>query len=60
LVVKQEINNKRVQKARLYPSTEVSENAWVGIADLNYRINVAKVIIRDIDEGLDRKGSSNA
>lgn len=60
LVVKQEINNKRIQKARLYPSTEVSENAWVGIADLNYRINVARAIIRDIDDGLDRKDNSDA
>ena len=51
LVTRQEQCNKGT-RARLDPGADVSERKWVGIDDLNYRLNVARTIIRDIDTGL--------
>ncbi|MCX7420945.1 MAG: DUF6361 family protein [Planctomycetia bacterium] len=51
LVTRQERFNKKA-RARLHPAAEESIGKWVGIDDLNYRLNVARTIIRDIDTGL--------
>jgi len=51
LVVRQERFNKK-GRARLQPTAEESVGKWIGIADLNYRLNEARTIIRDIDRGL--------
>jgi hypothetical protein len=51
LVVRQERFNKK-SRARLHPTAEESIGKWVGIADLNYRLNEARTIIRDIHHGL--------
>lgn len=51
LVTRQEQCNKGT-RARLDPGADVSERKWVGIDDLNYRLSVARTIIRDIDTGL--------
>jgi len=51
LVTRQERFNKK-SRARLNPTAEESIGKWVGIDDLNYRLNVARTIIRDIDTGL--------
>lgn len=51
LVTKQERFNKK-SRARLHPTAEESVGKWIGIADLNYRLNEARTIIRDIDRGL--------
>lgn len=50
-VIRQERLNKRA-RARLFTTADVSEKEWVGINDLNYRLNVARTIIHDIDTGL--------
>ena len=46
LVVRQERANKK-SRARLNPAAKESINKWVGIDDLNYRLNVARNIISD-------------
>lgn len=51
IVIRQERFNKK-SRARLHPSAEESIGQWVGINDLNYRLNVARTIINDIDTGL--------
>ena len=51
LVARQERFNKKA-RARLHPTADESVGKWVGIADLNYRLDVARTIIRDIDAGL--------
>lgn len=51
LVTRQERLNKKA-RARLHPTADISESNWVGIGDLNYRLNVARTIISDIDDGL--------
>lgn len=50
LVTRQERLNKKA-RARLHPTADISESDWVGIGDLNYRLNVARTIIEDIDAG---------
>ncbi len=59
LVTRQERLNKKV-RARLHPTADVSENEWVGINDLNYRLNVARTIINDIDAGLNSLEADDA
>jgi len=51
LVTRQERLNKK-SRARLHPTADVSENEWVGINDLNYRLNVARNVVNDINTGL--------
>ena len=51
LVTRQERFNKK-GRARLHPSAEEKIDKWVGIDDLNYRLNVARTIIDDIHVGL--------
>ncbi len=51
LVLRQERLNKK-SRARLHPTAEESVPSWIGIDDLNYRLNVAREIIRDIHDGL--------
>lgn len=46
LVTRQERLNKKA-RARLHPTADISESNWVGIGDLNYRLNVARTIISD-------------
>ena len=38
----------------------MTERKWVGIDDLNYRLNVARTIIRDIDTGLTASEADDA
>jgi hypothetical protein len=59
LVTRQELRNKK-SRARLHPTADVSENKWIGIDDLNYRLNVARTIISDIDSGLTSTEANNA
>jgi hypothetical protein len=59
LVTQQERLNKKT-RARLHPTADVSENEWIGIYDLNYRLNVARTIISDIDSGLTSTEANNA
>jgi hypothetical protein len=51
LVTRQERFNKK-SRARLHPTADESVGKWVGISDLNYRLNEARTIIRDIHTGL--------
>jgi hypothetical protein len=51
LVTRQERSNKK-GRARLHSTADESIGKWVGIDDLNYRLNVARSIIYDIDTGL--------
>ncbi len=51
LVSRQERFNKKT-RARLHPTAEESIGKWIGIDDLNYRLNVARTIINDIHDGL--------
>jgi hypothetical protein len=51
LVSRQERFNKKT-RARLHPTAEESIGKWIGINDLNYRLNVARTIINDIHVGL--------
>ncbi len=51
LVTRQERFNKK-GRARLNPTAEESIGEWIGIADLNYRLNVARTIINDIHVAL--------
>lgn len=51
LVTRQERFNKKA-RARLHPTADESVGKWIGIADLSYRLNEARTIIRDIDRGL--------
>ena len=51
LVSRQEHINKK-SRARLLPTAEESIGKWIGIDDLNYRLNVARTIINDIHAGL--------
>ena len=51
LVTRQERFNKK-SRARLHPTAEESIGKWIGIDDLNYRLNVARTIINDIHIGL--------
>ena len=51
LVTRQERFNKQ-SRARLHPAAEESIGKWIGIEDLNYRLNVARAIINDIHAGL--------
>ena len=51
LVTHQERLNKK-GRARLHPAADEKIDKWVGIDDLNYRLNVARTIINDIDVGL--------
>jgi len=51
LVTRQERFNKK-SRARLQPSAEEKADKWIGIDDLNYRLNVARTIINDIHVGL--------
>ena len=51
LVTRQERLNKK-SRARLHPTAEEKVDEWVGIDDLNYRLNVARTIINDIQVGL--------
>ncbi|MEZ5944933.1 MAG: DUF6361 family protein [Planctomycetaceae bacterium] len=59
LVTRQERLNKKA-RARLHPTADISESEWVGIDDLNYRLNVARTIIRDIDDGLTSQEADDA
>ncbi len=59
LVVRQERLNKNA-RARLHPSAEEKVDKWIGIEDLNYRLNVARTIISDIDAGLDVNEAADA
>jgi hypothetical protein len=59
IVTRQERLNKKA-RARLHPTADTSESEWVGIGDLNYRLNVARMIIRDIDAGLASREAENA
>ena len=59
LVVRQERSNKK-SRARLNPAAKESINKWVGIDDLNYRLNVARNIISDIHHGLTETGADDA
>ena len=59
LVTRQERLNKKA-RARLHPTADISESEWVGIDDLNYRLNVARTIIRDIDNGLTSQEADDA
>jgi hypothetical protein len=51
LVKRQELRNKKT-RARLHPTANERVDKWIGIDDLNYRLNVARTIIQDIDIGL--------
>jgi hypothetical protein len=51
LVTRQERLNKK-SRARLHPTAEERIGKWIGIDDLNYRLNVARTIITDIHVGL--------
>jgi hypothetical protein len=51
LVTRQERFNKK-GRARLHPSADEKVDKWVGIDDLNYRLNVARTIVNDIQHGL--------
>lgn len=51
LVIRQERFNKK-GRARLNPTAEESVGDWVGIEDLNYRLNVVRTIVNDIHIGL--------
>ncbi len=51
LVTRQERFNKK-SRARLHPTAEEKIDKWVGIDNLNYRLNVARTIITDIHVGL--------
>jgi hypothetical protein len=51
LVIRQERFNKK-GRARLNPTAEESVGDWVGIDDLNYRLNVVRTIVNDIHVGL--------
>lgn len=51
LVIRQERLNKK-GRARLNPTAEESVGEWVGIDDLNYRLNVVRTIVNDIHVGL--------
>ena len=55
LVTRQERFNKKA-RARLHPTAEESVWKWIGIDDLNYRLNVARTIISDIDTRADSIG----
>jgi len=59
LVERQERSNKK-SRARLHPSANESVSDWVGIRDLNYRLNVARLIVNDIDHGLTSMGGDDA
>lgn len=50
-VTRQERFNKK-SRARLNPTADERIGKWVGIADLNYRLNQARTIISDINRGL--------
>ena len=56
LVKLQERRNKK-GRARLHPSADERITKWVGINDLNYRLNVARTIIKDIDDGLNSEAA---
>ncbi len=59
LVRLQEWRNKK-SRARLQPTANERVDKWIGIDDLNYRLNVARGIIRDIQDGLREQGVSDA
>ena len=59
LVTRQERLNKK-SRARLHPTAEESIGKWVGIDDLNYRLNVARTIINDIHVGLTASEADDA
>lgn len=59
LVTRQERFNKK-SRARLHPAAEESIGKWIGIDDLNYRLNVARTIINDIHVGLTSTGDDDA
>jgi hypothetical protein len=59
LVIRQERFNKKA-RARLDPTANESIGKWIGIDDLNYRLNVARTIISDIHDGLNSTDSHHA
>ena len=59
LVTRQERFNKK-SRARLHPTTNESVGKWIGIDDLNYRLNVARTIVNDIHVGLTSTEADNA
>lgn len=59
LVTRQERFNKK-SRARLHPTTNESVGKWIGIDDLNYRLNVARTIVNDIQVGLTSTEADNA
>lgn len=52
LVCNQEIQ-KKGKKARLHSGTNDAVNDWVGLERMNYRFQVAKVMVSDIKKGLE-------
>ena len=58
-VTRQERFNKK-SRARLHPTAEEKIDKWVGIDDLNYRLNVARTIINDIHIGLTASEADDA
>ncbi len=59
LVTRQERLNKRLVDACIHRRHH-SESEWGGYRDLNYRLNVARTIIRDIDDGLISQEAADA
>lgn len=59
LVKRQELRNKKA-RARLHPTANERVDKWIGIEDLNYRLDVARTIIRDIHDGVTSSEDSDA
>ena len=59
LVARQERFNKK-SRARLQPTSEERIGKWIGINDLNYRLNVARTIINDIHIGVTSTEANDA